>query len=281
MLTVTTTAVFILVCLQLSIAATQAQEVETITGTIYCDNNFTFYVNGEFIAQDPLPTIPHGAVNVSFEVVQGKDITFAIAAKDWANLSTGLEYDNRCIGDGGLRAMFSNGVVTNSEWVCYTHNFGPVNWKDCFAGQTVRNQSLQFIPECKADFVPPLEGCYTRVRDPPTGWIQPKFDDSRWENATEFDVSFAGYGLPPPGCTEPGAYVSTMLDPNGDVIICPQNLDWGESSFIWRPELNLDNHILCRYTLKLEDSGTATSTVNVFMLVSSLVVSIAYIILAA
>ena len=259
-----------LIAVAVTLQAAKAQDREVITGTIYCDNNFTFYVNGEFVAQDPLPTIPHGAVNVSFEVESGRDITFAIDAKDWANTSTGLEYDNRCMGDGGLRAMFSNGVVTNAEWVCYTYNFGPVNWKDCFANQMVRNQSTNFIPQCKADENPMLEGCYARQREVPSGWTNPGFDDSHWEYATEFDEAFTGYGLPPPGCTVPGAYVSTDLDPNGDPIICPQNLDWGESSFIWRPALNLDNHILCRYTLQLGSSADAVMCSFAVLLVAVL-----------
>lgn len=243
-----------------------SQEIETITGTVYSDNAFSLFINGEFIAKDPIDTFPHEAVNVSFEVELGKDITFAIAAQDWANDTTGLEYDNRCMGDGGLRAMFSNGVVTNSNWVCYTHHFGPVNWKDCFADQMVRSQELNFIPECKAPGSPMLEGCYSRATAVPASWAEPGFDDSRWEFATEFDVSFTGWGLPPPGCSEPGAYISTMLDPNNNTIICPQNLDWGESEFIWRPALNLDNRILCRYTLKLESSSLkAMSSVGVLI----------------
>ena len=78
----------------------QAQETETVTGTIYCDNNFTFYINGEFVTQDPVAIIPHNAHNFTFLIPKGEDVTFAITAIDWANETTGLEYDNRCVGDG-------------------------------------------------------------------------------------------------------------------------------------------------------------------------------------
>ena len=52
----------------LSIAALLAgiyaqPEYETINGTIYCDNNFRFYVNGELVAEDPVPVVPHNAHN--------------------------------------------------------------------------------------------------------------------------------------------------------------------------------------------------------------------------
>ena len=146
MLPVSSTVLLILVQL---FAMSNSQEMETITGTIFCDNDFNFYVNGELVAQDPITTFPHNAVNVSFSIPRGKDAIFAIEAMDWADDVSGLEYDNRCVGDGGLRAMFSNGVVTNSSWVCINHHYGPVNWKECVAGQTVRDQSLQLLPACK------------------------------------------------------------------------------------------------------------------------------------
>ena len=119
-----------------------AQKTVTITGTIFVDNNFTLYVNGREVARDPVEIIPHNAVNVTFTVPEGKDIIIAIESRDWANDTTGLEYGNRCVGDGGLRAMFSNGVVTNGSWVCLNRHYGPTNWKECVAAQMVRNQSI-------------------------------------------------------------------------------------------------------------------------------------------
>lgn len=79
-----------------------AQEMETITGTIYCDNDFSFYVNGELVEEDPISVIPHNAVNVSFSVPRGKDVVFAIEGRDVADDVSGLEYGDRCVGDGGL-----------------------------------------------------------------------------------------------------------------------------------------------------------------------------------
>ena len=254
-----------LLLLHLVTLGSYAQEMETITGTIYCDNDFSFYVNGELIVEDPIPIIRHNALNVSFSVLSGKDIVFAIEARDWANSTTGLEYDNRCVGDGGLRAMFSNGVVTNSSWVCYTHNYGPENWKECFGGQIVRNQSLQLLTACKADSTPQLVGCEAEIIPKPSGWTSLGFDDTHWEFAREFTDARVGWGLPPANCEIPGTTISSEVDPNGDPITCPQNLDWGESSFIWRPSLDLDNTILCRYTVRLEASGAGCLTASTFV----------------
>ncbi len=229
------------------------QETRVITGTIFCNNDFSLYVNGELIAEDPLPAGPHNAVNVTFTVPEGEDITFAIDARDLASNETGLEFDDRCAGSGGLRAIFSNGVVTNSEWVCSTYLYGPVNWRECFGAQLVRNQSQQLLPNCIT--APQLEGCFTRHSDKPAGWASPNFDDTNWEYALEWDEDYVGWGLRPEGCTDPDTIISPQLDPNGNNITCPENIDWGEAEFIWRPDLVLDNHLLCRYTLKLEDDG--------------------------
>ena len=230
------------------------QEMETVTGTIYCDNEFILYVNGEQIAYDDYPILQgHNALNVSFTVPKGKNYVIAIEGIDWADNETGLEFDGRCIGSGGLRAMFSNGVVTNSSWVCKTHNYGPVNWKRCFGGQMVRNQSLQLHLACIEDSTPPLVGCMSRTTPKPQGWNKLNFNVSHWEYALEYSASDVGYGLPPPGCSVPGTYVSS------DNTTCPANLDWGEAKFIWRPDRDLDNTILCRYVVEQETSGVEPS----------------------
>ena len=37
--------------------------------------------------------------------------TYAIYAADSANDLTGLEYDNTCIGDGGIKIIISDGII--------------------------------------------------------------------------------------------------------------------------------------------------------------------------
>ena len=248
--------------------------METITGTVYVDNDFSFYINGELIIEDPVPIIRHNAVNVSFRVPRGKNITFAIDARDWADDISGLEYDNRCVGDGGLRAMFNNGVVTNKSWVCSTYHYGPINWKDCFGAQMVRDQSYQLLPQCKQNSTPQLTGCTSRYTTLPTDWVMSGFDDSRWEYASEFTPEEVGWGLRPAGCENPGTVISSEVDSNGDPITCPENLDWGNANFIWRPSLDLDNRIVCRYTVKLEESGTRNAAAGFLATMMGVVISI-------
>lgn len=246
-----------------------AQEFETITGTIYCDNNFTFFINGEIIAQDPVETFPHNAHNSTFTILKDEAVVFAITARDWSDETTGLEYDNRCLGDGGLRAMFSNGVVTNATWKCWTSLYGPVNWQACYAADP-RDAAIKVLPSCKAPKVPPFEGCYTRMREVPTGWATLDFDATSWEYAIEYDDDFVGWGLPPTGCNNATVYVSPDTDSNGDPLTCPQQIDWsfyGDSKFIWRDDLDLDNFIHCRYVYRehlLTREATGSAVVSNF-----------------
>lgn len=107
--------------------------------------------------------------------------------------------------------MFSNGVVTNGSWVSSTHHYGPVNWKECFAGQTVRNQSLQLLVPCKADSTPQIVGCESRSTPRPSGWNNLGFDDSRWEYAHEYSEAVVGWGVPPANCNIYPARLSALM----------------------------------------------------------------------
>ena len=55
--------------LLLAVRWARAQDV-TVTGTIFANNNASFYINGELIAVDPIHTAPHNALNVSFQVMR-------------------------------------------------------------------------------------------------------------------------------------------------------------------------------------------------------------------
>lgn len=264
------------VILILSLCSAISAEVSTVSGTIYCNNNVSFYVNGELVAVDPITGAPHNAFNVTFEVDTDKDVTFAVNAIDIADDTTGLELNDRCLGAGGFRAFFSNGVVTNSSWKCSTYHYGPVNWKSCFAAAD-RDPALKVLPACLFNVSADdglNTGCFSRTTPIPDGWAGVDFDESSWEYATEWDDDYVRpfvWPAFPAGCTDPDTIISPQLDPNGDNITCPSNLNWGDSKFIWRPDIDLDNRILCRYTISSSSSGgsppllTALSTVGVIL----------------
>lgn len=75
--------------------AVTAAEETIITGTIFCDNYFEFYFNGDLIMKDPLDFTPNQAVNVSFTWDGKSDMLYAILCQDYMNLdvgATGFEY---------------------------------------------------------------------------------------------------------------------------------------------------------------------------------------------
>lgn len=240
---------------------------EIITGTVYCNNNVSLYINGELVAVDPVHIAPHNAFNVSFRAPTDKDITFAFEAIDYADDETGLELNNRCLGSGGLRAMFSNGVVTNSSWKCRTWHFGPVNWKSCFAAEA-RPGPLKIAPYCFQNVSEDGgfdSGCFSRTSPIPDGWADPDYDDSGWEYATVWDDAYVRpfvWLAFPKGCRDADTVISPQLDENGDNMTCPSNLDWGASEFIWRPDIELDNRILCRYTVRQESGSLLPQALN-------------------
>ena len=149
----------------------RAVSQETIRGTIYCDNYFECWFNGELIAKDPLFFTPHQAVKVEFEWDGVSDKTYAIMCQDFATES-GYEYilkDQPNLGNGALIAEFSDGVTTSADWKVYVQTHGPTD-ESIAAGCTATN----------------LEPCVVEDRGEPSGWMNPEFDASGWDDASTY-----------------------------------------------------------------------------------------------
>lgn len=103
-----------------------------ITGTVYCDNFFTLWVNGEKVVADPVDFTPHQAVRFSLDWDGTTSLTYATQCEDYASES-GYEYiasSKPKLGDGALIAEFQDGlgsVTDASSWKVYTLTFGPTN----------------------------------------------------------------------------------------------------------------------------------------------------------
>jgi len=219
-----------------------------VEGTVYCDNKFTLWVNGEEVATDPVSFTPHQAVRVSFEWDGLSSLAYAIQCEDYASES-GYEYvgTNRAqLGDGALIAEFDDGLdtVTNSEtWRVYTATFGPTD------------ASLE--DGCSAEN---LEACKVETLDVPAGWQQADFDDSDWPFATSFTARQAGWGRPPTWSSEEGCCgMTSPVDRSSlgcdktvtqDQCLVPKDeFAASKAGFIWAEDLERDNRVLFRRTV--------------------------------
>jgi hypothetical protein len=199
-----------------------------ITAFIHADNYFELYVNGQFVARDPVPMTPFNTNVVRFRARY--PMTYAIMGVDWeTHPGVGMEYGNYNIGDAGFTAYFSDGNGTHADWRAETFYVAPLDDPSCvritpagrdssFCSQAVRPVCAQKDPKlCKA--------LHFTI---PSDWTSPKFDDSRWPAAIIWPAS---------AVTDQQAYTGyTKL--------------FGNAEFIWTRNLRLDNLVLARYTAK-------------------------------
>jgi len=137
---------------------------DTIKANIYADNTFTLYINGELVAVDSIPFIPHNVISVDY--LPRYPMTIAVLAKDNADPRTGMEYANTSIGDAGFILKLGDGTVSNARWKAKKFSWGPLN-RDT-KNPKVKNISL------------------------PKSWYAVDFDDSKWGNAREFTEQQVG-----------------------------------------------------------------------------------------
>ncbi len=131
---------------------------DTVKLSVYADNWFQLYINGELVAVDPIRFLPHNVVSV--DVLPDYPMTLAVMACDNADSKTGMEYANTNVGDGGFILKLGDGTVSNVSWKTRVVSRGPVN----------------------------AQGSQPRAEHEPLpdGWYLPDFDDSAWEAATEY-----------------------------------------------------------------------------------------------
>lgn len=134
------------------------QMSDTVKANLYADNWFQLYVNGELVAVDSIRFIPHNVVSV--DLLPTYPMTIAVMAKDNADATTGMEYANTSIGDGGFILKFGDGTTTNAAWKAKRFAWGPVN-------RDTKNPRVESLPI-------------------PENWFAVDFDDSRWGLAKEY-----------------------------------------------------------------------------------------------
>ena len=131
---------------------------ETVRASVYADNWFMLYVNGQLVAVDSIAFIPHNVTEV--DLLPTYPMTIAVLAKDNADPKTGMEYANSNIGDGGFILKFGDGTVTDGSWRARCFSRGPIDGDT--ANPRVENEPL------------------------PDDWFAVGFDDSAWPVAREY-----------------------------------------------------------------------------------------------
>jgi len=202
------------------------EQGEVITAQIFDDNYYELYINGKFVARDSISFVPFSSTAVRFKAAY--PITVAVHLGDWeTHYGVGMEYANYNVGDAGFIARFDNGAVTDSDWKVLPVYIAPLDDPGCVVEDEagIADASACAIrPEC-ADADPNL--CRALHYDVAADWIEPGFDDSKWQNATLYEAD---------AVTRAPDYANYADR-------------FGAASFIWSPSLKLDNRVLARFTI--------------------------------
>lgn len=202
-------------------SARAASGTLTLTGEVWVDNWFQLYVNGKKVKQDSVSIRTERSFNAErFTFKAALPITFAFEFRDFMQNETGLEYigtRRQQMGDGGAIAQFTDTAsgkviaATSGSWRCLTVQHAPVE-KAC-----ARERS----PKANTG------SCRQKTTATPANWTSPGFNDSRWSKARTYSK---GAVKPKDGYNQ---------------------IRWSSSArFIWGSDLERDNVVLCRLTVK-------------------------------
>ena len=193
---------------------------DTFQADVWADNWFEMRINGETVAVDSVPITTERSFNAeSFTFEAERPFTIGLIAMDFRENDTGLEYigtRRQQMGDGGVIAQIRDGAgntfaVTDGDWQCLTIHTAPLD------------------TSCERD-PNPIAGqgaCGFDAMDPPAGWDSPGFDASTWPAAT--------------------TYSARAVDPKDGY----DRIRWDNAAeFIWGPDLERSNTVLCRLTVE-------------------------------
>ncbi|MEM8858405.1 MAG: hypothetical protein AAGD96_08795 [Chloroflexota bacterium] len=202
-------------------ADTVASTSSTFQLEAWGDNWFAAYLGEELIVEDSVPITTERSFNsetVTFEASYPLQLNFIL--KDFIEDDTGLEYigtDRQQMGDGGfimqLTDLNSGEViaVSNSDFACTVIHEAPLD-KSC---------------ESESNPAAGEGACGFAILEEPSGWLSADFDDSGWIATTIHDAA--------------------AVDPKQGY----DDISWdGSAEFIWGPDLETNNTILCRVSVE-------------------------------
>lgn len=187
-----------------------------VKADIWADNWFALYDGEKLIFEDSVKYLTERSFNAeSFEFDITLPAELSLIIKDYKEDDTGLEYlgtRRQQIGDGGFIGQFfdaDNRLLAVSD----------DGWRCIAIHQAPLNKS------CERD-ENPSTSCQSRRIDAPDGWRNAYFDDTNWSNAV--------------------IHSANAVRPHGGYT----DVRWqAEARLIWTEDLEIDNTILCRFTL--------------------------------
>lgn len=198
----------------LTIASTNVFAEETVRVQIWADNWFEFYVDGQLVKSDPVSLMTEQSFNAEvFSFNAELPAQIAVHVADYKEDDSGFEYigsRRQQLGDGGFIVEFRD--ASNKLMASTT---------DEWLCKVIHQAPLN--PSCARD----TQSCQANILPEPAGWTSANFDDSAWPNAVEHSAR---------AVRPRGGYTSYSWD--------------SSSSLIWGEDLEIDNTLLCRFTLE-------------------------------
>lgn len=193
-----------------------SMEGAVIKADVWADNWFAIYNGEELIFEDPVKYQTERSFNAeSFTLDLPLPAKLSLIIKDFKEDDSGLEYigsRRQQMGDGGFAAQFFD---ADNQLLAVSDD----SWRCITIHQAPLNKS------CEHDENPSLS-CESRIVDAPKNWRSEDFDDSEWPAA----VIHSAETVRPHG-----GYTSVRWQP--------------EVKLIWTEDVEIDNTVLCRFTL--------------------------------
>lgn len=209
-------------CLAISLSC-HADEANTVNidAEVWADNWFALYAGDTLIKQDSVPYNTEKSFNAeSFTFDIALPATLSVIMKDFKENDTGLEYigsSRQQIGDGGFAAQFMDAAT--GELLMVSNE----SWRCISIHQAPTNKSCERSSD-------PENECAATMQPEPDNWKNTDFDDSAWPETV----------VHPPQAVRPhGGYRDVSWRP--------------ETQLIWAEDLEIDNTVLCRFTIPAAD----------------------------
>ena len=200
-----------------ALGATTTAAETSIHADVWADNWFQLYIDEQLVAEDSVPFATERSFNAeSFVFNATLPAQAAIVMKDYYEDDSGLEYIGHFrqqMGDGGLAAQFREN--TSGDLIGVSNS----DWVCLSIHHAPLNK------EC-ARSAEPSTACQSNILEEPLGWKSASFDDGHWQPAVE--------------------HSARAVRPHGGY----DDIDWAPSvQLIWGEDLEIDNALLCRFTL--------------------------------